>query len=78
MSGVFEYKGYTGTIDYTPEDGVLFGRVIGISSLLSYEGESISAIKQDFMDAIDDYLEICKAEGIEPEKPNTASLQQSA
>ena len=69
MSGYLEYKGYQGTIDYTAEDNVLFGKVIGINSLLSYEGDSLEAIRQDFMDAIDDYLSICEEKGLEPEKP---------
>ena len=33
-----EYKGYTGTIEYSKEDKLLFGKVIGVKSLLSYEG----------------------------------------
>ena len=69
MSGQLEYKGYIGTIDYTPEDDVLFGKVIGIKGLVSYEGDSLLTIKKDFMDAVDDYLEMCETEGIEPEKP---------
>lgn len=33
-----EYKGYCGTAQYSAEDNVLFGQVIGINSLISYEG----------------------------------------
>lgn len=40
---------------------------MGIHSLISYEGESTRELLDNFHDAVDDYLEICKAEGKEPE-----------
>ena len=32
------YKGYTGTVEYSEEDGCLFGRIAGICDTISYEG----------------------------------------
>lgn len=63
-----EYKGYTGTIEYSKEDGLFFGKVIGIQSLISYEGETGPQLETDFTEAIDCYLEDCKNEDIQPEK----------
>ena len=74
MNNFFEYKGYTGTIEYSAEDDVLFGKVIGIRGLISYEGDSLFTIKNDFIAAVDDYLELCKSEGIEPQKPTITAL----
>jgi len=71
MKNRIEYRGYTGTIEYTAEDDVLFGSVLGIRGLISYEGDSLSSVKKDFIEAIDDYLEMCESKGIEPEKPAT-------
>jgi len=73
MSNHIQYKGYTGTVEYTAEDDVLFGSVIGIRGLISYEGDSLITVKKDFMEAIDDYLEMCASKGIEPEKPMVSS-----
>ena len=69
-----EYKGYTGTIEYSKEDELLFGKVIGIKSLLSYEGSKGTELELDFKGLIDDYLEDCKAAGIKPEKPFKGSF----
>ena len=33
-----EYKGYVGNVEFSEEDEVFFGKVIGIRSLISYEG----------------------------------------
>ena len=68
MNDLLEYKGYYGTVEFSSADGVLFGKVIGIKGLISYEGDSINSLKSDFEGAIDDYLEICASEGIEPQR----------
>ncbi len=64
-----EYKGYTGSIEYSPEDSLLFGKVLGIRGLISYEGETGKALEDDFKEAIDTYLSDCLESGIELEKP---------
>lgn len=68
MNNVMEYKGYYGSVEYSAEDNVLFGQVIGIDSLVSYEGNSVDELRSDFEGAVDDYLELCAEHGIEPEK----------
>lgn len=64
-----EYRGYTGSVEYSDEDGLYFGKVLEVRSLISYEGEMISELIADFHDAIDGYLEFCAEEGEEPERP---------
>ena len=64
-----EYKGYSGSIEFSPENGVLFGKVLGIKGLISYEGVTGPQLEQDFKKAVDDYLETCKEVGITAEKP---------
>lgn len=68
MSNLLEYKGYYGTVEFSNADNVLFGKVLGIRSLLSYEGKCLDSLRDDFEDVIDDYLETCYEKGIEPEK----------
>ena len=68
MNNVLEYKGYYGTVEFSAADNILFGKVIGINGLISYEGESIKILKEDFEGAIDDYLDMCKEKNIDPEK----------
>jgi predicted HicB family RNase H-like nuclease len=69
MNDCLEYKGYIGMVNYSAEDDLLCGKVYGINDLILYHGESLEALKKDFQESIDDYLETCKAEGIEPNKP---------
>lgn len=69
-----EYKGYTGSIEYSKEDGLLFGKVLGIIGLISYEGKTGIELEEDFKEAIDTYLADCKREDITPEKPFKGSF----
>lgn len=68
MSNILKYKGYIGSLEYSETDSVFFGKVQGIQSLISYEGETAKELLSDFHQAVDDYLDLCKQEGIEPEK----------
>lgn len=71
---LLEYKGYQGTIEFSQADNILFGKVIGVNSLISYEGDSVQSLKEDFEGAVDDYLELCSEKGVEPEKAYKGSF----
>lgn len=69
MSNLLSYKNYNGTVEYSKEDKCLFGKVVGIKSVLSYEGDSVRELEQDFQNVIDEYLIDCKDRNMEPEQP---------
>ena len=68
------YKGYGGSVEFSREDGILFGRVLGIRHVIDYEGESIPELERDFRNAVESYLSVCKEEGIRPEKARSGKL----
>lgn len=69
MKNVMTYKGYTGTVEYSEDDGVLFGRLAGIEDSISYEGESVKELRESFQGAVDDYLAHCQGMGKMPNRP---------
>lgn len=69
MSNLLSYKNYNGTVEYSKEDRCLFGKVVGIKSLLSYEGNSVQELENDFENVIDEYLDDCEERNVEPELP---------
>ena len=69
-----EYKGYTGTIEYSKEDGLLYGKVLGIRGLISYEGNTGKELEANFIAAIDSYIADCKQDSVAPEKPFKGSF----
>lgn len=74
MSSIMKYKEYIGSVEFSEEDKVFYGKVLGIQSLISYEGENAKELIQDFHFAIDDYLALCKEKNIEPEKAYKGSF----
>jgi len=69
-----QYKGYSGSITFSEEDGVFHGKVVGIKALISFEGDSVRSITEDFHNAVDEYLEFCTDSGLEPERPFKGSF----
>ena len=51
-----EYKGYNGSIEYSHEDGLFYGKVQNTDDLISYQGEDIVALEQSFKDMVEEYL----------------------
>ncbi len=64
MNETLEYKGYVGSVEFSAEDEVYFGKVLGTEDLISYEGKNIENLKKDFREAVDEYIEMCEIEGI--------------
>ena len=59
MNNTMEYKGYIGSVEFSEADQILFGKVQGIRSLISYEGTTVSELINDFHGAVDNYLALC-------------------
>lgn len=74
MNNTMEYKGYVGSVEFSEEDALFYGKVLGIRALISYEGTNASELVADFHGAVDDYLEVCAQSGTEPEKAYKGSF----
>lgn len=57
INNTMEYKGYVGSVEFSEEDALFFGKVLGVLALISYEGENACNLAEDFHRAVDDYLE---------------------
>jgi len=68
------YKNYTGSVSFSEEDACFYGKVIGIKALISFEGNCVNTITEDFHKAVDEYLKFCVSKGKEPEKPFKGSF----
>lgn len=68
MNDILQYKGYYATVQFSAEDEVFFGKLLGINDVVNFEGTTVKELKSAFKDAVDDYLETCKELKKEPEK----------
>ena len=51
------HKGFKGTVKYSKEDGVYYGKVLGVNALILYEGKTVQDLIDDFYAAVDTYIE---------------------
>jgi len=71
---VIEYNGYYATLNFSVEDGVLYGDIEGLSDIVTFEFETIKEAPEKFKEALDDYFDLCKEIGKEPEKQYKGSF----
>lgn len=74
MDNILQYKEYFASISFSREDDVLYGKIIGINDLVSFEGASVQELKTAFEEAVEDYLETCKELNKEPDKTYKGSF----
>lgn len=60
MNNNMEYKGYLGSVEFSEEEAVFFGKIMNIRSLISYEGKNAMELSEQFREAVDEYSSICE------------------
>ena len=67
-TNIVEYKGYFTLVQYSFEDQVLYGKIEGITDLVTFECKTADEVEAAFQEAVDDYLLFCEDIGQEPNK----------
>ncbi|MBV5318839.1 MAG: type II toxin-antitoxin system HicB family antitoxin [Desulfobulbaceae bacterium] len=68
------HKGYTARIEFDERDNIFVGRVLGVRSIISFHGETVTELRREFETAIEDYLLDCAEQGLAPEKPVSGKI----
>jgi predicted HicB family RNase H-like nuclease len=68
------HNGYTARIEFDERDNIFVGRVLGLRSIISFHGETVTDLRHEFEVAIEDFLNDCKEQGVKPEKPASGKL----
>ncbi len=71
---VMTYKGYSARVDFDPRDQIFVGHVLGVRDTISFHGETVDELRQDFANAIEGYLVMCAKDGEKPEKSYSGKL----
>ena len=66
---MMEYKGYIAKVELDEDEGILFGDVINIRDVITFEGASVEEVQRAFHESVEDYLAFCAERGESPEKP---------
>jgi predicted HicB family RNase H-like nuclease len=68
------HKGYTARVEFDERDNIFVGRILGIRTIISFHGETVSQLRAEFEVAVEDYLADCKESGVKPEKSASGKL----
>lgn len=63
------HKGYSGVAEIAYDTGMIYGRVVGLRDVITFQGETVAEAQQTFRDSVDNYLEFCASRNEPPEKP---------
>lgn len=70
MKNALSYRGYYGSVEFSDEDNVFFGRIIGITDRITFEGDNVQALRNDFQESVDEYIASCQQLGVSILLPN--------
>ena len=68
------HRGYVASVEFDARDGVFWGKVLGLVDSITFEGETVRELTEDFHNAIDFYLTDCAKTGRPPERPLSGDL----
>ncbi len=71
---MLEYKGFIGEVDFDENARTFYGKVVNANVLISFRGRTVDELEQSYHDVVDTYLEDCRQEGREPEKPYSGKI----
>jgi predicted HicB family RNase H-like nuclease len=68
MKNILTYKEFIGTVNFSSEDRVFYGKIEGIDDLIAFEGSTVDELETAFKNMVDLHIDDCKAEGKPAEK----------
>ena len=74
MENVLRYQDFVGTVQYNATDKLFHGKLAFITDLVTFEGSSVAELEAAFVEAVDDYMELCEQVGKKPEKTFAGSF----
>ena len=68
---MMEYKGYVAAVEFDDSIDVLHGRVVnsGPYPIATFEATDAKELRREFERSVDEYLEWCAEDGVEPGRP---------
>jgi predicted HicB family RNase H-like nuclease len=68
MKDKMVFKDFIGTIHYSDDDQIFYGKIEGINDLVTFEGDNVKALKKAFEEAVEDYMILCEEINKDPKK----------
>ncbi len=74
MKDVLTYKEFIGSVHFSTDDRVFYGKIEGINDLVTFEGTTVDELESAFKSMVDEHVNDCKKEGKSIEKSYKGSF----
>jgi len=74
MYNVVTFKGFIGSVQFSAEDNVFFGKIEGINDLVTFEGETVQELNDAFRYVVEEHIKDCEAQQRPAEKSYKGSF----
>lgn len=74
MNNTLSYKGFTAKIEFSADDNVFFGRLLGTRDIVTFHAETVEELKDSMRETIDFYIETCEKNGKKVKKSYSGKL----
>jgi len=74
MKSIIKYKGFIGSVHYSADDRVFFGKIEGINDLVTFEGTTVNELEEAFKLMVEEHIQDCEQEGKPAEKSYKGSF----
>lgn len=54
------HGGYTARIEFDERDSIFVGRILGLRSIISFHGKTVTQLRREFAAAVKEYLRDCE------------------
>jgi predicted HicB family RNase H-like nuclease len=74
MKDVLVHKGFIGSVHFSTDDRLFFGKLEGIDDLVTFEGTTVDELENAFKYMVEQHIADCEAEGKPMEKSYKGTL----
>jgi predicted HicB family RNase H-like nuclease len=74
MNNILTYKGFIGSVNYSADDHIFFGKIEGINDMVTFEGTTVNELENAFREMVNLHIEDCGREGKPVEKSYKGSF----
>lgn len=62
MKDVLVYKGFIGSVHFSTDDRIFYGKIESIDDLVSFEGSTVDELENGFKYMVDEHIKDCEEE----------------
>lgn len=62
MQDVLKYKGFIGSVHFSADDGIFYGKIEGIKDLVTFEGATVDELENSFQSMVEAHINDYKTE----------------